>query len=252
MTLNKKLKQQVRARAAKTGESYATARRQTLAARAREQAPEREGSAKQAADQQTAGNKSSHGAVSDAKCIERTGHGLAHWFAVLDAFDAAKKGHTAAARHLHQDRGVSAWYAQGITVAYERERGLRTVNQNCDGHFEVSVSRVLPCSLQTATEALSRKARRERWLDGVDVPAAALLRQGLAGGKKGWTHKPELTRLRWTADEGTFVIEIAAKDDGRSRIVVRCTRLPRHELIEQQRAQWRKLLDTLRAHLKAS
>ena len=69
------------------------------------------------------------GSVSDATSRAKTGHGLDHWFAVLDAFGAVERGHTAAARHLYETHGVPGWYAQGITVAYERARGVRAVNQ---------------------------------------------------------------------------------------------------------------------------
>ncbi|HEX7779978.1 MAG TPA: hypothetical protein VF424_12085 [Vicinamibacterales bacterium] len=63
----------------------------------------------------------------------KTGRGLDHWFEVLDRFGAVEKGHTAAARHLYDAHGVDGWYAQGITVAYERARGVRGVNQRRDG-----------------------------------------------------------------------------------------------------------------------
>ena len=63
------------------------------------------------------------GSVTDEKAREKTGHGLDHWFAVLDRFGGVEKGHSASARHLHDDHGVPGWYAQGITVAYERARG---------------------------------------------------------------------------------------------------------------------------------
>ena len=63
------------------------------------------------------------GSVTDEKAREKTGHGLDHWFAVLDRFGGVEKGHSASARHLYDDHGVPGWYAQGITVAYERARG---------------------------------------------------------------------------------------------------------------------------------
>ena len=125
MTQDKKLKRQIRERAARKGESYATARRQVLRDRAKRKAAPLDPKARAAT--QKAG---SAGAVSDAKAIEKTGHGLAHWYGVLDAFDAAKKGHTMAARHLREDHKVPPWYSQGITVAYERARGLRAVKPN--------------------------------------------------------------------------------------------------------------------------
>ncbi len=93
--------------------------------------------------------------MSDAACLKKTGHGLAHWFGVLDRFGAVEKGHTAAAKHLYEAHGVDGWYAQGITVAYERERGVRGMNQRCDGAFEVSASKVMNATTKQVVKAFS-------------------------------------------------------------------------------------------------
>jgi hypothetical protein len=87
MTQAKKLKKAIRARAKKTGERYTAARRHVLAARQRKSA----GTAPRP-------RTSSGGTLSGARTLDRTGHGLDHWFKVLDAFGAREKGHTAAGR----------------------------------------------------------------------------------------------------------------------------------------------------------
>jgi DNA-binding FrmR family transcriptional regulator len=55
----------------------------------------------------------------------KTGKSTQEWTALLDAWGAAEKGHTATARYLEQQHGVSAWWAQSVTVRYEYARGLR-------------------------------------------------------------------------------------------------------------------------------
>ena len=128
MTRARALKQQFAPRAARTGERYTTARRHVLKSLEPRVVP-----AERLACGRKAGGRRRHrtpkGGMSDAKYVERTGHGLDHWFSVLDQFGAVEKGHTAAARHLYETHGVDGWYAQGITVAYERARGVRGVNQ---------------------------------------------------------------------------------------------------------------------------
>src|SRR5262245_14608272 len=138
MTTQKKLKQAIRARAKKTGESYTAARSHILEAR-KKRAP-----------------AEPKAPMSDASVVARTGHDLDHWFAVLDGFDAARRGHTASARHLNEDHGVPGWHAQGITVAYERARGLRAVNQRMDGRFEVGVSKVVAAPMERVAQLLGR------------------------------------------------------------------------------------------------
>jgi len=162
MTRARALKQTIRARAAKTGERYTTARRQVLAELSKSKpialvpkpAPK------------PATPMSTKGGLSEAKSIEKTGHGLAHWFDVLDKFGAVEKGHTRAADHLYSDHGVPGWYCQGITVAYERARGVRAMNQRCDGAFEVTVSKMMAARPAQLIKALKAAGG---WTEGVDA-----------------------------------------------------------------------------------
>ena len=127
MAQAKKLKKAVRARAKKTGERYAAARRQVLAARDRRAA--RKGAAPRSAAN-AAARASATGGAGDARVRARTGHSLDHWFEVLDRFGATQKGHTATARHLVQDHGSTAgtrsqspWPLSGRAASGARIRG---------------------------------------------------------------------------------------------------------------------------------
>ncbi|MFI5273305.1 MAG: hypothetical protein ACHQ4H_09780 [Ktedonobacterales bacterium] len=62
---------------------------------------------------------------SKATVREKTGRGSAERYALLDAWGAAAKGHTATAKYLRDQQGVSAWWAQALTNRYEWERGMR-------------------------------------------------------------------------------------------------------------------------------
>ena len=70
--------------------------------------------------------------VSDDAVRAATGHGREHWFRLLDGAGASSWNHTAIARHLTES-GLDAWWAQGVTVAYEQARGLRLPGQQPDG-----------------------------------------------------------------------------------------------------------------------
>ena len=72
MTRARSLKKIIRTRAAKTGESYTTARRHVLAAR---------GASVASRTPPAAPKEKAKGAVSDERIRELTGHGLEHWFA---------------------------------------------------------------------------------------------------------------------------------------------------------------------------
>jgi hypothetical protein len=252
MTRARALKKLIRARAAKTGERYTTARRHVLKslqtttrASARPASPAPAPKARSA----TAAAK---GSVSDVKSREKTGHGLDHWFDVLDRFGGVEKGHTASARHLYDVHGVDGWYAQGITVAYERARGVRALNQRRDGGYEVSVSKVLPVSTAEAVKAFSDAARRRRWIREADADLVAALSAGLAGqASKGFVVKPiGQARLRYPWDGTVVELYIAPKDGGKSTIVAVSKKLPKASLVDERRGQWRTVLGALAMHLK--
>jgi len=246
MTHARKLKKTIRARARKTGESYASARRQVLQARTRRRPAE-----PPAPPTAPARRSSPPGGLGDAAAREKTGHGLDHWFGVLDAFGAAEKGHTASARHLFEAHGLPGWYCQGITVAYERARGLRAVNQSGAGGFQVSVSRVVPVPVAGVLEALRVKERRETWLRDADPELVSALRAGLQGpkGRAFAVRGRGDARLRYKWGRSTVELYVQPRGEGKASVVASNEGLPAADLVEPRREAWKAALDALRLHL---
>lgn len=240
MTQAKKLKRKIRARARKTGERYSAARRHVLAARDRPPAKTTPATPRAAKG----------GGLSDAAARTRTGRSLESWFTVLDAFGAVQKGHTAAARHLSDDHGVDGWYAQGITVAYERASGLRTTNQRMNGSFEVSVSKTLDAPMEDVAEAIRRAERRAAWLQETPV-----LGRGLAAALSGPQAREVKVRtgkdahLRYAPDGLTIEIRVMVKPGGRSSFVATTMKLKSAQAMEAYRSAWRRAFESLKNHL---
>jgi hypothetical protein len=67
--------------------------------------------------------------ISDKAVQAGTGKGWDEWFRLLDARHTQGEGHTARARHLREQYGLSPWWAQVIAIRYEWERGLRGEGQ---------------------------------------------------------------------------------------------------------------------------
>ncbi|MGD9904838.1 MAG: hypothetical protein AB7U83_15345 [Vicinamibacterales bacterium] len=244
MTRARTLKSVIRARIAKTGERYTTARRQVLAARASARATPPP--AAPTAPPVRSATSSARGAVSEARVRERTGHGLDHWFAVLDRFGAVAQGHTKAARHLREVHGVDGWYSQGITVSYERARGLRAVNQRVGGDFEVSASKVVAAPPGAVVDALGRPRRRAAWSAEVDPALVAALAAAFAPPSKGFVIRPDgLARFRhkWGATTVQWYVEPRA--GGKSTITVANARLADAAMVDTRRRQWRAALTAL-------
>lgn len=238
MTQQKKLKKAIRARSAKTGESYTSARRQVLLAREEPPAPP-----------PPAPKPPAKGGITDESVLKKTGHGLDHWFGVLDAFGATAKGHTAMAAYLHKEHGIPGWHSQGITVAYERARGLREVNQACTGKFQVSVSKTVPATVAEVVEALKSADRRAVWLEGADPGLVQALDAAFTSDKpREVKTKADYAWLRFPWDGRTVEIRITGKPKGAS-VVADNGDLPDATLVEQRRSQWRVALAGLRRHL---
>lgn len=265
MTQQKKLKKAIRARSQKTGESYTAARRQLLAARektasrqpaspeppAAPPALEARADAVPAPAAPSRSRSLAKGGVRDEAVREKTGHGLEHWFAVLDAFGAAAKGHTATAAHLQKEHGVPGWYAQGITVAYERAMGLREKNQSCTGKFQVSVSKTVAATVTEVADALASAERRAAWLAGADPGLRRALDAAFTGEKPRQvkTKGSDYAWLRYSWDGRPVAIYINAKPNGRASVVADSQNLEGTAQVEERRAQWRAALAGLHRHL---
>ena len=186
MPKHKDLKRLVRSRMHKTGESYTTARALITRAKSRPS---------------TARPNPDYAALagmSDAAIRARTGKTWAEWVRVLDAIDATKMAHRDIAAHVREEYGLGGWWAQGVTVGYERVRGLREKGQRRGGAYEASKAKTLPVTAEVAFAAFANAAVREKWL-----PAEAVVRKATA---------PRSVRMTWP-DRTSVEVSIIAKGD---------------------------------------
>jgi hypothetical protein len=252
MTRARALKKVIRARVARTGERYTTARRHVLKQfPAPLQSVARHEPVARAPLAATAAT--TKGGMSDAKAREQTGHGLDHWFAVLDRFDAVGKGHTAAARFLYDTHGVDGWYSQGITVAYERARGVRAVNQRCDGEYEVSISKVVAAGTPDIVKAFADARARRHWKAGVDDQLMTAMSSALSGrAAKAFTVKPNgQAHVRFSWDDSSVLVQLWPKSNGKVSVTVTNGRLADAAMVEDRRAKWRTALGAIATFLTA-
>lgn len=181
MTKDKALKRAIRARMDKTGERYTTARLYLLDLhRAEQDGPEGpDASAAAALDavpEQTADLAASEPTglpprvaepgFSDAAIRKATGRGWDEWFALLDAWGGTKHSHPDRARHVAEAHGVDGWWAQSVTVGYERARGMRALHERADG-FSMSASKTFLVPVERLFGAFVEPEERERWLEAV-------------------------------------------------------------------------------------
>jgi hypothetical protein len=251
MTQQKKLKKAIRARSRKTGESYTAARRHIVEAGRKTSTPAGPIAAPAVAPAPGRGGTKVRTRTGEAGLIKKTGHGYDHWFAVLDAFDAPAKGHTASAAHLYRDHGVPSWHCQMVTVAYERERGLRAMNQSCAGDFQVNISKVVPASVADVVDVLRSPRRRAAWLKAADPALGRALEAAVtaANPRQVKVRDSSLARLRYPWGGEAVEIAIMGKPNGRTSVVASMTKLAGPDEVEERRAQWREALEGLKGYL---
>jgi uncharacterized protein YndB with AHSA1/START domain len=224
MTTQKTFKRRVRARAAKTGESYTAARRHLVA---RPEAPEAA---------LTLDTKALAG-VSEEALVERTGRPLAGWFEALDGWPADDRSHTEIARWLVGEHGVEGWWSQTITVAYERSRGRRVLHQTAAG-FSVGATRTVAATPDEVRAMFADPRRRARWLSDAPLEVRAAYR-----GPRG--------RYDWADPASKVWVDLVPKDDGRTTVTVTHEKLPDANAAAAMKEMWRGALVRLRDILAA-
>ena len=110
---------------------------------------------------------------SDTKVREATGAGWDEWVQRIDAGPGREASHTQIAAWLHETTDMGGWWAQGVTLGYERITGRRLPGQMPDGTFSVSRSRTLPVPPAQLRERLDDEQALAALLPGLAVTRAS-------------------------------------------------------------------------------
>lgn len=227
MPKNKDLKRLVRARMARTGESYTAARAHIVKSESVVDAtPE---TLPLPEDYETLAG------MSNEAVQRRTGRTWPEWATWLDERKAYEWEHPKIASHLDEAFDFGGWWAQMVTVSYERFRGLRDVGQRRDGGYDANRSRTIPVSLARLYEAFTTDEARAGWIGETDV---SIHRQTLERSMRGRTAEGHLVAFYFTE-----------KGPEKSSVSVQVGGLPDREMMEAEKAVWGERLDRLKAHL---
>jgi hypothetical protein len=221
MTKQRTFKRRVRERMAKTGESYTAARRMLIA-----QGERPDGAV-----------VPFEPPVADERVAEATGRGWQAWFEVLDGWGAASRSHTEIARRLREEHEVDGWYAQSITVGYERARGLRAPGQRPDG-FAVGVTRTVAVPVERLFDAFTDETLRELWLPGAELR----VRTATA---------PRTARYDWEDGSTRVIVGFEAAGESKSRVALSHERLPDADTADEMKSWWRERVTELKSRLEA-
>jgi uncharacterized protein YndB with AHSA1/START domain len=221
MTKQKTFKHRVRARMAKTGESYTAARRMLIAD----------------GDRPETTPTNVEPPASDQAVRAATGRGWQEWFSLLDGWQATSRPHPDIARWLVEEHGVAGWWAQSVTVAYEQARGLRAPGQHADG-WSVTASKTVAVPVDRLFAAFDDEAVRERWLPGAQLR----LRTATA---------PRTARYDWEDGPTRVLVGFAPRGDEKSTVAIEHARLPDADTAAEMKAWWRERVAALKVLLEA-
>jgi uncharacterized protein YndB with AHSA1/START domain len=222
MTTQKLFKRRVRERMSKTGESYTTAR-QHLATKREPPGP-------------TWDLASAVDLVSDAKLAAATGGGWQHWLDLLDRWGARERKHGETVEHLISQHGVPGWWAQSITVGFERASGMRRKHQQRGG-FTVYASRTIGVGIEDLYGAFVDDDQRAEWLAD--------------GSMSHRSSQPAKTaRFDWEGGPTRVLVTFESKGQAKSTAYVVHERLPDADAAEAAKAAWKQRLSALKSMLE--
>lgn len=234
MTTQKVFKRRVRARMAKTGESYTAARRHVVPGRDRhEEARQAAGGEPAATDLRPAVEL-----ASDEKVTEATGQGWEAWLEILDRWGARDRKHSETAEFLVAQHAVPGWYAQAITTGYERVRGIRKKHQQPDG-FTVYASKTVGVPIEVLFEAFVDERTRQQWL----TDGSMSLRTSQPG---------KVARFDWADGATRILVTFEEKGPSKATSYVSHERLPDAEAGEAAKAAWKERLAALNSFLEST
>lgn len=167
---------------------------------------------------------------SDAVILDNTGHSWQYWCEQIDTWPGHDQGHSAVAAWLEQEHEVPGWWAQAITVGWERLTGRRLPHQMADGTFTANRSATITADA-VVLAALLR-----------DEDGRALLFPGLAPQLRS---RVTSKNVRIDLTTGVAELAITAKDDGRTTITIQHGKLPAFVDVAHWRAFWGEWLAAL-------
>lgn len=227
MPTNKDFKRLVRGRMRKTGESYTTARMHLL----QQASTTKPASAQAASAKPSPADCAKLAGMSDATLKAKTGCTWERWVKALDHVEAHTWTHREIAAYVREKYDISGWWAQMVTVGYERIRGLREKGQRRGGAYEAARSRTVAVPVRRLYRAFKDKRTRSRWLPDVRLTVR--------------TATPDRS-MRITWSDGTAVdLWFTRKGDSKAQVQVQHRKLPSKGAATRMKQYWEERLGAL-------
>ncbi|QRP46072.1 DUF4287 domain-containing protein [Amycolatopsis sp. FDAARGOS 1241] len=174
---------------------------------------------------------------SDDAVRTATGRGWDEWGGVLDAWGARRRSHGEIAGWLVDEHGVGSWWAQTVTVEYERSRGMRPRNGGRDGLFTVNASRTVKVPIEELYRAVVDAEVRQKWLGDDQLTPRT-------------TQANRSARFDW--GDGSMRVNVGFVDKGtRAQVALAHERIVDEQTATEVKAYWKDRLAQLKKLLES-
>ncbi len=171
---------------------------------------------------------------------EKTGRSLEEWMNLLDKAGFRERPHREIASYLHENQGLSSWWAQEVTVHYEKAVGRRVTGQTEKTGFQLGVSRTFKTSAGDLWSWLT-SGKGKTWYSGTDSEGIDTEPRVLKEGSH--------IRMRWKipgwTGYSTLQIRTVAKGPDKTTITIHQEKLPDQETRERMIEYWREKMTCL-------
>ena len=160
-----------------------------------------------------------------------TGKDWAEWVKILDAVDATSMDHKTIAKYVLDNYDLSGWWAQGVAIGYEHEKGMRPKGMTSDG-FAANASKTLAIPVKRLWRLWADDELRASWLDPDLVTKTTATENKTFNG-------------RWNADDSRISVNFYAKGENKSNFGLQHRRLASQDEIEVKRTFWKDAIKRL-------
>lgn len=168
--------------------------------------------------------------VSEESIRENTGRGWTEWRELIDAMPDDQKDHPSVASWLASEHALDGWWAQAVTVGWERLSGRREKYQMADGTYRPSRTRVVRIDAAALRPALLNDQQRARLLDMDETTLIS---------------SPKSKAIRVGLPQSRVQFDLNQQSDGRTKVTVTHWDLTDRSQVEPWQSHWSAWLQSL-------
>ena len=195
--------------------------------------------------------------ISDDAVKKSTGKVWKEWRKILSGLVSDDWSHKDIVALLRENYGISHWWAQTITVDYEKATGKRVTGQTYSAGFQIGVQTTVLLSKQEIWELLVSSEGIRTWLgdvEGFDFSEGTKYQteNGTIGEIR--VLRPfHHVRLSWKPKDwvkpSTLQIAVVSKAEGKTAVRIHQEKLANESVRNQMRDHWQNVLNKLKGNI---